>query len=141
VLSSCWFTSLIKCPHESRDNDLASSQITDEAPNPTAHTAWVRLGLKGKGYGQGRGRKEPTHIFFLLCALLTIVGVGDALATTDDAAALVAAVVALVADAHERARAHVRVADDALAVALLAQAADRCASQPQSPLRQLQATG
>jgi hypothetical protein len=67
-----------------------------------------------------------TYVLLLLCALLAVVGVGDALAAADDAAALVAAVVALVADAHQRARPHVRVADDALAIALLAQSPDGC---------------
>lgn len=57
-------------------------------------------------------------------ALEAVEGVGDALAAADDALVLVVAEAALVADAHERRGAHVRVADGALAVALVAEAAD-----------------
>lgn len=55
---------------------------------------------------------------------LAVVGIRDADAAADDAAAGVGAVVALVAYAHQRARPHVRVAHHALAVALLAQPPD-----------------
>jgi len=54
--------------------------------------------------------------------LLAVVRVRHSRTSTDDAAALVGAVVALVTDAHQRARAHVRVADHTLAVVLLAEA-------------------
>ncbi|GMS87971.1 hypothetical protein PENTCL1PPCAC_10146, partial [Pristionchus entomophagus] len=57
-------------------------------------------------------------------ALLAVVCIGDARATADHASALVRSVVALVADSHERARTHVRVADDAATIALVAQSAD-----------------
>lgn len=54
-------------------------------------------------------------------ALLAVVGVRNAGATADHTPALVGAVVALVADANQRTRPHVRVADHALAIALLAE--------------------
>ena len=57
-------------------------------------------------------------------ALEAVEGVRDALAAADDALVLVVAEAALVADADERRRADVRVADGALAVALVAEAAD-----------------
>jgi hypothetical protein len=57
-------------------------------------------------------------------ALEAVEGVADALAATHDALVLVVAERALVADARQRRRPHVRVAHGALAVALVAQAAD-----------------
>jgi len=57
-------------------------------------------------------------------ALEAVEGVGDALAAADDALVDVVAEGALVADAYERRGPHVRVADGALAVALVAEAAD-----------------
>ena len=56
--------------------------------------------------------------------LEAVEGVGDALAAADDALVLVVAEGAFVADAGERGRADVRVAYGALAVALVAEAAD-----------------
>jgi hypothetical protein len=70
--------------------------------------------------------RGATYVLLLLRALLAVVGIGDARLATDDAATLIGAVVALVADTHEDARPHVGVADGALAVALFAQAANRC---------------
>jgi hypothetical protein len=64
-------------------------------------------------------------VLFEARALEAVEGVGDALAAADDALVLVVAEGAFVADAGERGGAHVRVADGALAVALVAQAADR----------------
>jgi hypothetical protein len=57
-------------------------------------------------------------------ALEAVEGVADALAAAHDALVLVVAEGALVADARQRRRPHVRVAHGALAVALVAQAAD-----------------
>ncbi|GMR39958.1 hypothetical protein PMAYCL1PPCAC_10153, partial [Pristionchus mayeri] len=57
-------------------------------------------------------------------ALLAVVGVRDAGAAADHASALVRPVVALVTNAHHRARAHVRVADHATTIAFVAQPAD-----------------
>jgi hypothetical protein len=57
-------------------------------------------------------------------ALEAVEGVGDALAAADDALVLVVAEAALIADADEGGRPDVRVADRALAVALVAEAAD-----------------
>lgn len=57
-------------------------------------------------------------------ALEAVKGVRDALAAAHDALVLVVAEAALVADAHQRRRAHVRVAHGTLAVALVAEAAD-----------------
>ena len=70
--------------------------------------------------------RGATYVLLLLRALLAVVGIGDARLATDDTATLIGAVVALVADTHEDARPHVGVADGALAVALFAQAANRC---------------
>lgn len=64
-------------------------------------------------------------VLFEARALEAVEGVADALAATDDALVLVVAEGALVADARQRRRPHVRVADGALAVALVAQAAER----------------
>ncbi len=63
-------------------------------------------------------------VLLLHGALLAVVGVGDAGAAADNAAPLVAPVVALVADTHQRAWAHVGVANDAATVALLTKATD-----------------
>lgn len=57
-------------------------------------------------------------------ALEAVEGVGDALAAADDTLVLVVAEAALIADADEGGRADVGVADRALAVALVAEAAD-----------------
>ncbi len=57
-------------------------------------------------------------------ALEAVEGVADALAAADDALVLVVAEGALVADARQRRRPHVRVAHGALAVALVAQSPD-----------------
>ncbi len=64
------------------------------------------------------------YIFFQNGALATIVGIRDARTAAYDTSTLVAAVVALVAYAHERARTHVRVAYNTFAIAFLAQATD-----------------
>lgn len=55
---------------------------------------------------------------------MAVEGVADALAAADDALVLVVSEAALVADAHQRRGPHVRVADGALAVALVAEPAD-----------------
>ena len=88
----------------------------------------VARSSRGAG-GRSRTRARDdlwtaVSILFLLRTLSTIVGVRDARPAADDASALVGAVVALVADAYERAGPHVGVADDAFAVALLAEAPD-----------------
>ena len=62
-------------------------------------------------------KKISPHVFLELRALLAVVGVRNAGPAADDAASALAPIVALVADADERRRAHERVADDALAVA------------------------
>ena len=67
----------------------------------------------------------PITVLFEARALEAVEGVADAFAAADDALVLVVAKGALVADAHERGRAHVRVAHGALAVALVAQPAQR----------------
>lgn len=55
---------------------------------------------------------------------MAVEGVADPLAAADDALVLVVAEAALVADAHERRGPYVRVADGALAVALVAEPPD-----------------
>lgn len=67
-----------------------------------------------------------THVFFRLRAFFTIVRLAGTRATTDDAAALVRAEVALVANPHNGCWADVRVAYDALAVALFTKLSDGC---------------
>lgn len=69
--------------------------------------------------------RTPVPILLQPRALEAVKGVADALAAAHDALVLVVAEAALVADAHQRRRAHVRVADGTLAVALVAEAADR----------------
>ena len=66
----------------------------------------------------------PISVLLQTCALKAVEGVGDALATADNALVLVVAEGAFVADAGERRRSHVRVADRALAVTFVAEAAD-----------------
>jgi hypothetical protein len=67
-------------------------------------------------------------VLFKSCTFEAVEGVGDALAAADDTLVLVVSEGAFVADAGERGRAHVRVADGAFAIALVAEAADRDAS-------------
>ncbi|KAF7504070.1 hypothetical protein GJ744_002835 [Endocarpon pusillum] len=62
-------------------------------------------------------------------ALEAVEGVADALAAADDAFVLVVAERALVADARQRRRPHIRVAHGALAVAFVAQPPDVDAGQ------------
>lgn len=66
----------------------------------------------------------PVSVLFLLCALLAVVSVGNSNTTADHAAPLIRAVVALVANAHQRAWPDVGVADYTLSVTLLAQPAN-----------------
>ena len=85
------------------------------------------LGQQSRRWGPVRA--SSAHILFLLRALLAVVSVRDARSSADDTAPLERAIIALVANAHERARAHVGVADGALAIALLTQPADGCSSR------------
>lgn len=66
----------------------------------------------------------PIAVLLEAGALEAVEGVRDSLAAADDALVLVVAEGALVTDADERRGADVRVADGALAVALVADAAD-----------------
>ncbi|KAK1827113.1 hypothetical protein QBC39DRAFT_428564 [Podospora conica] len=66
----------------------------------------------------------PVPVLLQARALEAVKGVRDALAAAHDALVLVVAEAALVADAHQCRRPHVRVAHGALAVALVAEAAD-----------------
>ena len=66
----------------------------------------------------------PVAVLFEARALEAVKGVRYALAAAHDALVLVVAEAALVADADERRRAHVRVAHGALSVALVTEAAD-----------------
>jgi len=63
-------------------------------------------------------------IFLLNRTLLAVICVGDSGAAVDDASALVRTIIALVADAHQGARPHIRVTNDTFSVALLAQASN-----------------
>jgi hypothetical protein len=65
-----------------------------------------------------------THVLFLLHAFLAVVGVRDSCPSADDAASGERPVVALLAHLRDDGGADVRVADDALAIAALAQPAD-----------------
>eukprot|EP00212_Chloropicon_laureae_P009224 CAMPEP_0197493832 /NCGR_PEP_ID=MMETSP1311-20131121/25015_1 /TAXON_ID=464262 /ORGANISM="Genus nov. species nov., Strain RCC856" /LENGTH=188 /DNA_ID=CAMNT_0043039133 /DNA_START=76 /DNA_END=642 /DNA_ORIENTATION=- len=80
----------------------------------------VRLGAAQIDY-----LRAPVPVLLQGGALLAIEGVRDAHPAADDAPPLRRPVVALVADPDQGLRPHVRVADDALAVALLAQPAYR----------------
>lgn len=75
------------------------------------------------GLGRAQVDNLRTAIAVLLeqRALLAVVGIAHARPTANHAAALVRAIVALVADTHQRRRPHIRIADDTLAVALFAQ--------------------
>ena len=64
-------------------------------------------------------------ILFEARAFEAVESVTNALAAADDALVLIVAEGALVADAHEGGRAHIRIANGALAVALVAQPAQR----------------
>lgn len=66
----------------------------------------------------------PVPVLFEAGALEAVEGVRDALTAADDALVLVVAEGALVADADEGGGSDVGVADGALAVALVAEAAD-----------------
>ena len=67
----------------------------------------------------------PIPVLLQPGTLEAVESVGDALAAAHDALVLVVAEAALVADAHQRGRPHVRVAHGALAVALVAEPPDR----------------
>ena len=67
--------------------------------------------------------RTPVPILLEPRALEAIKSVADPLAAAHDAFVLVVAEAALVADAHERGGAHVRVAHGAFAVAFVAEAA------------------
>ena len=62
-----------------------------------------------------------THVLLLQRALSAIVGIGDTHITADYALALERSIITLVADVHDYVWPHIRVADDALAVALFAE--------------------
>ncbi|CAM6108517.1 unnamed protein product [Calypogeia fissa] len=68
--------------------------------------------------------RAPVPVLLLLRAFFAVVSVGDAQPSANDAPALVRAIVALIANPNESARANVGIADDTLAVALLAETAD-----------------
>lgn len=68
--------------------------------------------------------RAPVPILLLLRALFAVVGVRDPNPTTNYTTALERAVITLVTYAYERARPHIRIADHAFSVALLAQAAN-----------------
>lgn len=57
-----------------------------------------------------------TYIFFLNGALLAVVGIGHSRPPTDDASALVGAVVTLITDPHQGAGPHIGVTDHTLAI-------------------------
>lgn len=63
-------------------------------------------------------------VLFLDRALLAVVGIRDTGSSTDDTSSLIRSVVAFIADPDQGTRTHVRVADDTLAVAFFAQAAN-----------------
>lgn len=67
----------------------------------------------------------PVAVLLEARALEAVEGVRDAFAAAHDALVLVVAEAALVADAHQRRRAHVGIAHGALAVALVAEPPDR----------------
>lgn len=69
--------------------------------------------------------RTPVSVLLQARALKAVERVADALAAAHDAFVLVVAEGALVADAHERRGPHVRVTHGTLAVALVAEAADR----------------
>lgn len=60
---------------------------------------------------------EGAHVFLLDGALFTVVRIRDSGSPADHAASLIGAVVTLVTDADQRARPHVRIADDTFPVA------------------------
>jgi hypothetical protein len=78
----------------------------------------------GPGAAQIDNLRTPIAVLFQARALETVEGVADALAAAHDALVLVVAERALVADAREGCRAHVRVAHGAFAVAFVAESAD-----------------
>lgn len=82
----------------------------------------------GESWGWKRWRRGRAHIFLHLRALFAIVGVGNADATTDDAAPLIRPVVALVTDARESGWPDIAVADDAQAVVCGGDPAERVRS-------------
>ena len=67
----------------------------------------------------------PTYILFQDGTLATVVGIGHARTTANHASTLIAAIVALVTNAHQRARTHVRIANHTHAVTLFAQSSNR----------------
>jgi hypothetical protein len=68
--------------------------------------------------------RTPVSVLLQARALEAVEGVADALAAAHDTLVLIVAEGALVADAHQRRRSDVRVADWTFAVALVAETAD-----------------
>ena len=66
----------------------------------------------------------PVPVLLQLCALLAVVRVRYSDTSADDTAPLIRTIVALVTNAHQGARPDIRVANDALAIALLTKTAD-----------------
>jgi len=63
-------------------------------------------------------------VLLLYRAFLAVVSIGNAGSAVNHAPSLIRAVVTLVANSHERAWTHVRVANDAFSIALFAESAD-----------------
>merc|ERR1719334_1333456 len=89
----------------------------------------IEFGLIEMEIGYGAANTDyfgtPFAIVLFFDTLRTVVGVGNAGPRADQTAALVRAVVAVVADSHELALAHKRVAKDAHSFVFLAQSTDR----------------
>lgn len=100
------------------NRDQSTGEETFEASQTSANRPSTNFGssksLKGKPGYYVAGM--ATYIFFLDSALLAVVGIGHSRPPTDDASALVGAVVTLVTDAHQGAGPHVGIADHTLAI-------------------------
>jgi hypothetical protein len=68
--------------------------------------------------------RAAVAILLQTCTLEAVESITDALAAADDALVLVISIGTFVANAQERCRSHVRVADGAFAIAFVTQAAD-----------------
>jgi len=78
----------------------------------------VFTGNKGSDEGsKGAAGGREAHILFLNSTFLAVVRVRHAIVAADHTASLVGPVVTLVADAHQCAGPHVRIANDALSIA------------------------
>ena len=114
---------------------MGSHPTTRHSPRPHTNIRKVRQHLAGSRNGQRHKEEvvglhgrliDNTYIFLANCALLAVVSITNAWTSTYHASSLVGTIVALVADTNQRARAHVRIANNAFTIAFFAEPSNSC---------------